>query len=55
MRDVRITSLTAGVPPWRRAAWIALALLLAAAAIWWLYHRAADQSPARGRAAFNVP
>jgi membrane fusion protein, multidrug efflux system len=55
MRDVRITSLPAGVPPWRRAAWIALAVLLAAAAVWWLYHRATDQSPGRGRAGFNTP
>jgi membrane fusion protein, multidrug efflux system len=54
MRDVRITSLPAGVPPWRRAAWIGLAVLLAAGAIWWLYHRASGQS-AGNRAGFNVP
>jgi multidrug efflux system membrane fusion protein len=54
MRDVRITSLPAGVPPWRRAAWIALAVLLAAAAVWWLYHRATGQSTAN-RAGFNTP
>ena len=54
MRDVRITSLPAGAPPWRRAAWIALAVLLAAAAVWWLYHRATGQSTAN-RAGFNVP
>ena len=54
MRDVRITSLTAGAPPWRRAAWIALILLLAAAGVWWLYHRATSQTTS-GRAGFNVP
>ena len=54
MRDVRITSLPAGAPPWRRAAWIALAVLLAVAGIWWLYHRATSQAPA-GRGAFNAP
>ena len=43
MRDVRITSLPTGAPPWRRAAWIALAILLAAAAVWWLYHRATGE------------
>lgn len=54
MRDVRITSLPAGMPPWRRAAWIALAVLLALAAVWWLYHRATGQS-SPGRAAFKAP
>ena len=54
MRDVRITSLPAGAPSWRRAAWIALILLLIAAGVWWLYHRATGQS-ATGRAGFNVP
>ena len=54
MRDVRITSLTAGAPSWRRAAWIALILLLIAAGVWWLYHRATGQTGA-GRAGFNVP
>lgn len=54
MRDVRITSWPAGVPSWRRAAWIALAILLALAAVWWLYHRATEQSAAR-RGAFNTP
>jgi len=54
MRDVRITSLTAGAPSWRRAAWIALILLLAAAGVWWLYHRATSQTTS-GRAGFNVP
>lgn len=39
MRDARITSWPARVPSWRRAAWIALALLLALAAAWWLYQR----------------
>lgn len=53
MRDVRITSWSAGAPPWRRAAWIALVILLAAAFVWWLYHRATSQAPA-GRGAFNV-
>jgi multidrug efflux system membrane fusion protein len=55
MRDVRITSLTAGVPPWRRAAWIALAVLLALAAVWWLYHRASSRATPGGRAGFNTP
>ena len=54
MRDVRITSLPAGAPPWRRAAWILLAVLLAVGAVWWLYHRATGQS-ASNRAGFNVP
>jgi membrane fusion protein, multidrug efflux system len=54
MRDVRITSLPTGAPPWRRAAWIALAILLAAAAVWWLYHRATG-SAGGGRAGFNTP
>jgi multidrug efflux system membrane fusion protein len=54
MRDVRITSLTAGAPSWRRAVWIALILLLIAAGIWWLYHRATGQTGG-GRAGFNVP
>jgi membrane fusion protein, multidrug efflux system len=54
MRDVRITSLPAGAPPWRRAAWIALVVLLAAGAVWWLYHRAGDRTGA-GRAGLNTP
>ena len=54
MRDVRITSLPTGAPPWRRAAWIALALLLAAAAVWWLYHRTGDRTGG-GRAGLNTP
>src|SRR5689334_10037624 len=54
MRDVRITSLTAGAPSWRRAAWIALIVLLIAAGVWWLYHRASDQ-PRAGRAGVNTP
>jgi membrane fusion protein, multidrug efflux system len=54
MRDVRITSLPAGAPPWRRAVWITIAVLLALAAVWWLYHRATGQAPAR-RGAFNAP
>lgn len=54
MRDVRITSLPAGMPPWRRVAWITLAVLLALAAVWWLYHRATGQTSA-GRGAFNAP
>lgn len=54
MRDVRIASWPTGVPSWRRAAWIALAILLALAAVWWLYHRATGQSAAR-RGAFNTP
>jgi multidrug efflux system membrane fusion protein len=54
MRDVRITSLPAGAPSWRRAAWITLAILLALAAAWWLYHRATGQSAAT-RAGFNQP
>ncbi len=54
MRDVRITSLPAGSPSWRRVLWILLALLVAAAAIWWLYHRATGES-VRNRGAFNVP
>jgi multidrug efflux system membrane fusion protein len=44
MRDIRITSLPAGVPSWRKAAWIALMVLLALGAAWWLYHRASGQS-----------
>src|ERR1700722_4629919 len=54
MRDVRITSLPAGAPSWRRAAWTTLAFLLALAAAWWLYHRAPGQSAAT-RAGFNQP
>lgn len=54
MRDVRITSWPATAPSWRRAAWIALALLLALAAAWWLYHRATGENAAR-RGAFSVP
>jgi multidrug efflux system membrane fusion protein len=54
MRDVRITSLPASAPPWRRAAWIALIVLLAAGAVWWLYHRATGQGSG-GRAAFSTP
>ncbi|HEX3973217.1 MAG TPA: efflux RND transporter periplasmic adaptor subunit [Stellaceae bacterium] len=54
MRDVRITSLPTGAPPWRRAAWIALAVLLVLAGVWWLYHRAGS-SAGGGRAGFNTP
>ena len=54
MRDVRITSWPAGAPSWRRGAWAALAILLAAAAVWWLYHRATGQTAAN-RGAFNQP
>lgn len=54
MRDVRITSLPAGMPPWRRVAWITLAILLALGAVWWLYHRATGQT-STGRGAFNAP
>jgi multidrug efflux system membrane fusion protein len=54
MRDVRITSLPAGAPSWRRAIWIALAILLAAAAIWWLYHRASGRTGG-GRAGLSTP
>ena len=54
MRDVRITALPAGAPSWRRAAWIALIILLIAAGVWWLYHRATGQSTG-GRAGLNVP
>jgi membrane fusion protein, multidrug efflux system len=54
MRDVRITSWPASAPSWRRAAWITLAVLLALAAVWWLYHRATGQS-ASNRGALNAP
>jgi multidrug efflux system membrane fusion protein len=54
MRDVRITSLPTGAPPWRRAAWIALAVLLVLAGVWWLYHRAGSSTGA-GRAGLNTP
>lgn len=54
MRDVRITSWPGRTPSWRRAAWILLGILLAAAAVWWLYQRATPQS-APGRPGFNVP
>jgi len=54
MRDVRITSWPARMPSWRRAAWIALAVLLAAAAVWWLYQRAGTQTNV-GRPGFGAP
>ncbi|HVA13979.1 MAG TPA: MdtA/MuxA family multidrug efflux RND transporter periplasmic adaptor subunit [Stellaceae bacterium] len=54
MRDVRITPLPAGMQSWRRAAWIALAVLLALAAAWWLYHRATGQT-ASSRSFANAP
>ncbi|HWE74070.1 MAG TPA: efflux RND transporter periplasmic adaptor subunit [Stellaceae bacterium] len=54
MRDVRITSLPTGAPSWRRAAWIALAVLLALAGVWWLYHRTGSGTGG-GRAGLNTP
>ncbi len=56
MRDVRITSWPARTPSWRRAAWIALAVLVALAIGWWLYGRAPTQSTAtRGGAGAPMP
>ena len=56
MRDARITSLPAGAPPWRRAAWIALIVLLIIGGAWWLYHRASGEGAKGGRnAAANAP
>jgi multidrug efflux system membrane fusion protein len=56
MRDARITSWPVRAPSWRRAAWIALAILLVAGAGWWLYHRATAQTNAgRGQAAVPFP
>ncbi len=54
MRDARVTSLPAGTPSWRRAAWILLAVLLAIAAAWWLYQRAQTRTGA-GRPGAGVP
>jgi multidrug efflux system membrane fusion protein len=54
MRDARITSLPVGTSSWRRAAWIALAVLLAIAAVWWLYQRAETRT-ATGRPGAGVP
>jgi membrane fusion protein, multidrug efflux system len=55
MRDVRITSWPIRTPPWRRAAWIGLALLLALGAAWWLYQRAGSGATARGAAVPPLP
>jgi multidrug efflux system membrane fusion protein len=56
MRDVRITSLPTGAPPWwRRAAWILLVVLLAAGGIWWLTHRSGERAGGGGRAGANTP
>ena len=55
MRDARITSLPAGMPPWRKAVWIVLGLLLALGAVWWLYHRATSQGGSARRFAANAP
>lgn len=47
MRDVRITAWPARTSSWRRALWIALAILLALGLAWWLYQRVPAERAAR--------
>lgn len=54
MRDVRITSWPARPPYARRAAWIALVVLLLAAGVWWLSQRAPTQTNT-GRPGAGIP
>ena len=56
MRDVRITAWPARTSLWKRALWIALALLVALGLAWWLYHRVpAERAPGRFAAGAALP